>query len=98
MLLDPARPAVALIARPLGDPARACRWSASCVAAPPGEIAVYVSEAMVDLYGAARRARASTLPLPERHARGRLLVRGVWRDYARQCGAIIARRGATTSA
>ena len=53
LLLDPARPAVTLIARPLGDPARsaAAGRRARC-RRRPGEIGVYVSEAMVDLYGA----------------------------------------------
>ena len=43
---------------------RACRWPATLVDAPPGATAVYVSEAMVDLYGA-RAGHALPLPLPD---------------------------------
>ncbi len=51
--LDPARPAAALIARTIGDPAASLPLTGDLVAAPPGAIAVYVSEAVVALYGAA---------------------------------------------
>jgi putative ABC transport system permease protein len=47
---------------------------------------VYVSEAMVALYGA-RAGERFDLPLPS-GARQPVFVRGVWRDYARQHGAI----------
>ena len=50
--LDPRRPAVALIARPIDDPARRLPLAGELVAAPPGATAAYVSEAMVALYGA----------------------------------------------
>jgi putative ABC transport system permease protein len=53
---------------------------------PEGEVAVYVSEAMVDLYGV-RVGEALALPLGERGT-VTARVRGVWRDYARQHGAI----------
>jgi putative ABC transport system permease protein len=51
----------------------------------PGEVALYVSEAMVDLYGAAPGS-ALPLPLGTTVLHGRVL--GVWRDYARQFGAV----------
>ncbi len=51
-------------------------------AVPPS---VYVSEAMVDLYGA-RPGTTLILPLAGRPA---VRVRGVWRDYARQNGSIV---------
>lgn len=82
--LEAARPAVALIARALPEPGRRLPLVGELVALPPGATAVYVSEAMVDLY----RARPGTtlaLPLP---GDPRVFVRGVWRDYARQHGAI----------
>jgi putative ABC transport system permease protein len=82
--LDPARPAVVLIARALPDPARNLPLVSELVPSPPGATAVYVSEAMVDLYGA-RPGTVLTLPLPNP---ARVYVRGVWRDYARQHGAI----------
>ena len=87
LLLDPARPPVGLLARPVGDPRRALPLVGDVVAVPAGAIPVYVSEAMVDLYGARRGAR---LPVLEK-ALGvaPLVVAGVWRDYVRQSGAVL---------
>ena len=131
LALDPAKPAVVLIARPLTDPARDLPLVGDLVAMPvaTGQAAgtttaaaatVYVSEAMVSLYGAAP-GTLLRLPLgvspqgvqPDLQPSGRLnhkndkndsqagdqataaastgtlvFVRGVWRDYARQHGAI----------
>ena len=84
---DPSRPSVAVISRPLGDRGRSLPLSGALVDAPPGETAVYVSEAMVDLYGA-RAGERLLLPLPN-GTRQPVFVRGVWRDYARQYGAIV---------
>jgi putative ABC transport system permease protein len=79
--LDPARPAVVLIARTLADPAQSLPLLDPPL--PPGTgIDVFVSEAMVALYGA---SPGSDLDLP---GIGRVRVRGVWRDYARQFGAV----------
>ena len=86
--LDPAKPAVALIARALAQPERDLPLVGELVAAPPGATAVYVSEAMASLYGAAPGTLLA-LPLPNGPSTGtRVFVRGVWRDYARQHGAI----------
>jgi len=52
LLLDPARPAVTLIARDLGDPARTLPLVGPALPVPPGTIGIYVSEAMLDLHGA----------------------------------------------
>jgi hypothetical protein len=57
------------------------------VALPSGETAAYVSEAMVLLYGAEAGQRLD-LPLPDGR-RTTVFVRGVWRDYARQHGAVV---------
>jgi putative ABC transport system permease protein len=84
--LDPARPAVAVLARPLGDPAASLPLVGALGPAAPGELSVFVSEAMVSLYGAAPGTRLQ-LPLPDGRRR-EVFVRGVWRDYARQHGAI----------
>ena len=84
--IDPAQPAVALIARPLADPARSLPLVGELVPLPAGETAAYVSEAMVTLYGADAGTRL-TLPLPNGQ-RANVFVRGVWRDYARQHGAV----------
>lgn len=89
--LDPARPPVALLVRPLhGDPLPLpLVGEAIAVAAP--DIPVYVSEAMPDLYGARvgqpLPALAQALAAPEAR-RARYVVAGVWRDYARQHGSI----------
>jgi putative ABC transport system permease protein len=87
LLLDPARPQVALLARPITDPRRNIPMVGDPVPVPPGAIPVYVSEAMVDLYGA---RKGQPLPVLERAlGHGRFVVAGVWRDYVRQNGAVI---------
>ncbi len=85
--IDAAQPAVALIARPLADPARSLPLVGELATLPQGETAAYVSEAMVTLYGAAIGTRLA-LPLPNGE-RATVFVRGVWRDYARQHGAVV---------
>lgn len=89
--IDPAQPAVALIARPLADPARSLPLIGELVALPVNETAAYVSEAMVTLYGAQAGTRLM-LPLPNGQ-RASVFVRGVWRDYARQHGAVALASG-----
>ncbi len=84
--MAPAQPPVALIARPLGDPARSLPLVGELVALPAGDTAAYVSEAMVALYGATPGTRL-LLPLPD-GKKASVYVRGVWRDYARQHGAV----------
>ncbi|RZL94616.1 MAG: ABC transporter permease, partial [Variovorax sp.] len=93
LLLDPARPAVTLISRPLeADPARTLPMVGEVLPVPAGRIGIYVSEAMVDLYGArpgtefAPLARA--LGVAAGPAAPVFFVAGVWRDYVRQFGAI----------
>jgi putative ABC transport system permease protein len=83
LALDPTRPAVSLIARPLPDVQRQLPLLAAPQPARAGDVAVYVSEAMVALYGTAPRER---LMLP---GIGEVYVRGVWRDYARQFGSVV---------
>jgi putative ABC transport system permease protein len=89
VVLDPKRPAVALIARELDDPSRDLPLVGTLLSAPFGETPVYVSEAMVSLYRAEPGTRLA-LPLPN-GARTTVFVRGVWRDYARQHGAVTMR-------
>ncbi len=84
---DASRPAVAIISRPLVDPARSLPLAGELVDAPRGAIAIYVSEAVVALYGAQAGERFA-LPLPD-GTRAEVFVAGVWRDYARQYGAIV---------
>ncbi|MET0350202.1 MAG: ABC transporter permease [Rhizobacter sp.] len=87
VLMDERRPPVTLIARPLTDPARELPLTGDLQPLPAGETGVYVSEAMVDLYRAAPGTRF-VLPLPD-GSRATVFVRGVWRDYARQHGAVM---------
>jgi putative ABC transport system permease protein len=93
LLLDAALPPVALIARRIDDAAQALPLVGALAAAPPGLIPVYVSEAVVDLYGVhpgsefARLAQALQ-PGVKDGAAPRFFVAGVWRDYVRQTGAV----------
>ncbi|WP_233258900.1 FtsX-like permease family protein [Rubrivivax albus] len=82
------RPAVALIAREVGNPAQTLPLVGTPLAAAAGDArpACYVSEAMVSLYGA---EPGSTLSLPLEGATLDCVVRGVWRDYARQFGSVV---------
>ena len=98
--LDAAKPAVALIARPLRAPDGRLTLPlvGEAVPVPAGSVAVYVSEAVVDVYGA--RVGQPFDPLgrvlePNRAAEqtgyapaASFFVAGVWRDYGRQGGAI----------
>jgi len=88
LTLDPSRPPLALIARPI-DPRRPQRRLAitgEVLAPPPGAVPIYVSEAAADLYGWTAGSRIA-LPLPGA-ATQRFFVAAIWRDYARQHGAV----------
>ena len=85
--LDPARPAVALIARPVTDAATTLPLVGELLPATPGTVAVYVSEAFAILYGAKPGTQVQ-LPLPDGRVQP-LRVRGVWRDYLRQQGSLL---------
>jgi putative ABC transport system permease protein len=87
LLLDPARPPVALLARRIGDPRRSIPLVGDPIAVPAGAVPVYVSEAMVDLYGARRGERLRVLE--PALGPGPFVVAGVWRDYVRQSGAVL---------
>jgi putative ABC transport system permease protein len=96
VLLDPSRPAVTLLARPLvhddtGEPGQRLPLVGDAVAPPAGAVAVYVSEAMVDLYGARPGAALDALApaFPALPPGTRFVVAGVWRDYARQHGSVV---------
>ena len=104
--LDASRPAVALVAREVADPARVLPLVGNPLPVPPGHIAIYVSEAMVDLYGAQPGAvfeafsasfrsldqvnKSQAAPdLIVNQPSLKFYVAGVWRDYARQFGAVV---------
>jgi len=95
VLLEPGKPTVTLLARTMGDPARSLPLVGQALAVPEGQIGIYVSEPMVDLDG----AKPGTVFAPlsqsfETFAQkapaqaATFFVAGVWRDYARQFGAI----------
>ena len=102
LLLDAGKPAVTLISRPIDDPATSLPMVGPALPVPAGQVGIYVSEAMVDLYGAtpgsafAQLSQAfSDFPQDGRAqsainliADQQFFVAGVWRDYARQFGAI----------
>jgi len=109
LLLDANQPAVALIARDLADPAASLPLVGEALPVPAGQVGIYVSEAMLDLYGARPGAVFPALsahflpPAPasrepkainsgakagEKTAPPVFFVAGVWRDYARQSGAV----------
>ncbi len=99
LLLQPALPAVALLARELNDPARDLPMVAPPLPVPAGQIGIYVSEAVVDLHGAQPGQVFSELykafkPLApsDKEQEASFYVAGVWRDYARQSGAIAISR------
>jgi putative ABC transport system permease protein len=95
LLLDPGLPAVALLARPIDDPLQSLPLVGAAITAPTGQIPIYVSEAVADLYGA--RAGAAFAPLSAAFASSSkpaptFFVAGIWRDYVRQSGAIAIQR------
>jgi putative ABC transport system permease protein len=122
LLLDAALPAVTLIARPLDDPATTLPLVGQALGVPAGQIGIYISEPMVDLYGlrpgqafpllsrsftqsasfsqsfsplaqtvpgqAAIDLIAKSAGTSTSAGAPQFYVAGVWRDYARQFGAI----------
>jgi len=89
IILDPARAPVSLIARPVNrsDVARQLPLTGAALPwregmAPPA----WVSEAIADIYAARIGAE---IRLPIAGSAQTFVVAGVWRDYARQFGAII---------
>ncbi len=90
--LDPAQPAVTLIARSLeGGASQALPLVGPALPVPAGQVGIYVSEPMVELYGAKPGSLFAPLS-PALATAGSppaaFFVAGVWRDYARQFGAI----------
>jgi putative ABC transport system permease protein len=99
--LQADRPAVALLARALSNPAKALPLVLGPLPVPPGQIGVFVSEAVVDLFAAQPGQTFAPLskvfmPLAQNKQAPTAIfyVAGVWRDYARQGGAIAMDRGA----
>lgn len=90
LMLDPTRPSIVLIARPIDmtDPGNTLPMTDEVIVPallPKDAIPIWVSEAMVDLYGYTLGKRV-TLPIGV--SASSFVVAGVWRDYGRQFGAI----------
>jgi putative ABC transport system permease protein len=89
--LDPARPPVALLVRDLdpAQPQHRLPLTGSPLAPPPDAIPVWISEPMLDRYRL-RVGDRIELPIgtPAPSGAPRFVVAGVWRDYARQHGAL----------
>ncbi|QOY92360.1 FtsX-like permease family protein [Massilia sp. UMI-21] len=88
--LLPSRPNVVVIARDIDprDPGRLLYLVGDSAPVPSGARPAWVSEALLDLYGARVGA---TITLPLGGARTPFFVAGVWRDYANQAGSVVIR-------
>ncbi|WP_312782991.1 FtsX-like permease family protein [Acidovorax temperans] len=94
--LSAARPALTVLSRPLGtDPAQVLPLTGPALPVPAGQIGVYVSEAVVDLYGVRpgqawpELSKAFMPVAPGQQAQAAtFFIAGVWRDYVRQTGAL----------
>lgn len=98
--LEPTLPALTVLSRPLGaDPAQSLPLVGEALPVPPGRTGVYVSEAVVDLYGLrpgmdwpALSKAFSPAALDGQAPPAIFYIAGVWRDYARQTGAVVMDR------
>jgi putative ABC transport system permease protein len=103
LALAPGRPTVTLIARPLGQPAETLPLLQAPLSARDGETGVYLSEAAAALYelrqgdtmrlpvgrvGPAAASGSSGASGTDALSGIPVRVLGIWRDYARQFGAI----------
>jgi putative ABC transport system permease protein len=87
VLLDPHRPALALLAR--DNPARYPMVGHQYPRKPDDPPPLWVSEAVADIYGF---APGRVLQVPLQGERQAFVVAGVFRDYARQHGALLMER------
>ncbi|GAB3252353.1 ABC transporter permease [Chitinimonas naiadis] len=86
--LNPARPGVLLQAREMtrSEAAGKLPLLGLSLTPPPGAIPVWISEAVVDIYGV---KPGNTLMLPIRGKQVSTWVAGIWRDYATQHGSVV---------
>jgi putative ABC transport system permease protein len=91
VLLDPSRPRVSVLAReiPANDPASRLPLVSTLASLPADRPPAWVSESAADLYGL-KLGQPLALPLAGRAVT--FVVAGIWRDYARQQGAIVIER------
>jgi putative ABC transport system permease protein len=98
LLLDPMRPAVSFISRPIvpSEANERLPLIGEFVGSPrEGELPIWVSEPMVDLYN--YKTGESVDLVLDGGRRIRATVMGVWRDYSRQHGAIVTSKIALKS-
>jgi putative ABC transport system permease protein len=88
ILLDPARPAVALLARD-GNAIRFPSVGKEYERKPGDPPPAWISEAVADLYGF---SPGKEVRIPINNKQFSFVVAGIWRDYARQHGAIVIDR------
>ncbi len=94
LALRPDLPALTLLARPLPQPAQNLPLLAAPLPRRAGETGVYLKEAAAALYGW-QPGQLIRLPIGgEAGAAAPVRVLGVWRDYARQFGAVAIDRDA----
>ncbi|MEK9721346.1 MAG: ABC transporter permease, partial [Quisquiliibacterium sp.] len=94
LTLDSSRPAVTLLARDIdrSDPTRQLPVTGKVLQPAGNAIPVHVSEAIADLYGV-RPGQTLQLPIVSKPGSpSEFFVASVWRDYARQHGAIAIAR------
>lgn len=91
VLLDPQRPPVQLLARPVDetDPGEHLALVEADNDNPSGTPPVWLSEAAAEIYG---YSIGDEIALPVAGAERVFRVAGIWRDYARQHGAIVMDR------
>ncbi len=92
VVLDPARPRVTLLAREIdpANPQDRVPLVGPYVVPPPGALPpAWVSELVADVY---RFTPGAAIELPIAGEAVRFTVAGVWRDYARQNGAVLIQR------
>ena len=98
--LEPTRPALVVLSRPLGDdPSSHLPLVGEALPVPRGRTGVYISEAVVDLYALRPGMDWPALfkafrpqVLEESSPVAMFFIAGVWRDYARQSGAVVMDR------
>ena len=89
LVIDPQQPALMLLSRPLGADASSLPMLGAVLPLPPGAsglVGAFVSEPAAAIHGW-QAGQTITLPLPGAGAT-QFYVRGIWRDYARQFGAV----------
>jgi putative ABC transport system permease protein len=89
--IDPRLPVLTLMARVLQNPDQDLPLVAPALVTPPGRVPVFVSEAVIDLYGLRPGHDWPALgqALGIQATAATFFIAGVWRDYARQSGAVV---------